>query len=56
MWSATNTDVIIRCGTLKMFYRTSNKEKIGSGIILTLTNFVLSANEKMNLSETKISR
>ena len=48
MLSAADIDFMMRRGTLKTFYRITNKEKIARGII-----FVLSANEKTNFTKTR---
>ena len=48
MLSAADIDFMMRRGTLKMFYRITNKEKIARGII-----FILSANEKTNFTKTR---
>ena len=48
MLSAADIDFMMRRGTLKTFYRITNKEKIAREII-----FVLSANEKTNFTKTR---
>ena len=48
MLSAADIDFMMMRGTLKTFYRITNKEKIARGII-----FVLSANEKTNFTKTR---